>query len=82
MIFFYKKRFTGDHKKRIITFEILLFAYFLLSHITFFITIPYSTLYLSSIWLIGTLFFFLTIKPLTKAANTSRNPATEEHIIY
>lgn len=65
MIFFYKRRFSGL-KRRIVLFEVFLFLYFLLSHLTFFITMPYASIYLASIWFFAAIFFYITIHSLTK----------------
>lgn len=66
LIIYYKKRFAKESKRKIILFEFVIFTYFILSHFTFYEKMPYSTLYLASIWLFSSIFFLFTLNKIYK----------------
>jgi hypothetical protein len=57
MIYFYRARI--NQSRITVIFEIIAVLYFLLSHLTFIVAMPYSALYVSSIWFSSSIFFLL-----------------------
>jgi hypothetical protein len=80
MIYYYKKHLARRNKKLLVLLEVVLFAYFILSHVTFFFAMPYSTPYLASIWFLAAIFFYFTLRALNKIGSNSNTPEVPELI--
>ena len=57
MIYFYRARI--NQRRITVIFEIVAVLYFLLSHLTFISAMPYSAIYVSSIWFSCSIFFLI-----------------------